>query len=260
MHTSYISASPSQSLDIQLLGLECLSQDSNSSKSTMTTEDLFFGASSSLVGDYIGLESCVDMVKDDEEEDRRAVADVSETYIERLRCKKDQFLAMTKKDFPPPIPSLARTENLPSHMPWILKRHYTSDGRLILTEEKVKHHEYFRAHRSNGRLTLQLVPMDGEISGPPSEENDVVDGEEELSGATENIEGDDCDEEDNVDGDCDSEMDGCDDEEESKIGNEGIVNGGNGSGSGKCLSYSSVIIGSRCKFDVPVPAIRPVPI
>ncbi|KAL2977464.1 hypothetical protein AAZX31_13G069900 [Glycine max] len=67
------------------------------------------------------------------------------------------------KMFPPYIPLLARTQNLASHMPWVLKRYYTNEGRLILKEEKMKHHEYFRAHRANGRLTLHLVnvPFDG---------------------------------------------------------------------------------------------------
>ncbi|PQP94920.1 hypothetical protein Pyn_25715 [Prunus yedoensis var. nudiflora] len=100
------------------------------------------------------MQSCVDVLTDEE------------LGFGRLRDKPNRFSKreerslrwapkkMKMKDYlevPPPIPLLARTENLPSHMPWILKRHYTTDGRLILTEEKVRHHEYFRAHRSNGR-------------------------------------------------------------------------------------------------------------
>lgn len=49
---------------------------------------------------------------------------------------------------------------LPSYVPSVLKREYTSDGRLLLKEEKVRRHEYFQAHRSNGRLTLKLVSLD----------------------------------------------------------------------------------------------------
>ncbi|KAK2975285.1 hypothetical protein RJ640_001134 [Escallonia rubra] len=68
-----------------------------------------------------------------------------------------------KKEYPPAIPWLARTENLSSaHMPWVFRRHYTADGRLVITEEKVERHEYFRAHRSDGKLTLQLVPFAGD--------------------------------------------------------------------------------------------------
>ncbi|KAF3604972.1 hypothetical protein DY000_02046147 [Brassica cretica] len=62
-----------------------------------------------------------------------------------------------------------QTENLLPHMPWVLKRVVTSDGRLILREEKVRHHEYFRAHRSNGRLTLHLVPLDDDVFELPQE-------------------------------------------------------------------------------------------
>ncbi|XP_058092133.1 uncharacterized protein LOC131238022 [Magnolia sinica] len=65
-----------------------------------------------------------------------------------------------EKEYPPPIPLLARTGNLPCHMPWVLKRSYIDNGRLIIQEVKVKHHEFFRAHRANGRLTLQIVQLD----------------------------------------------------------------------------------------------------
>ncbi|KAI3883672.1 hypothetical protein MKX03_016354 [Papaver bracteatum] len=71
-----------------------------------------------------------------------------------------------RREFPPPIPLLARTENLPCHMPWVLKRSY-KDGRLVIKEVNVKHHEYFRAHRSNGRLTLQLMHMNQLTIHPP---------------------------------------------------------------------------------------------
>ncbi|XP_030479628.2 uncharacterized protein LOC115696877 [Cannabis sativa] len=120
-----------------------------------------------MMGDYIGMESCVDVLKEGDEE-----------YHDFLGCninkegdddddddddeQQQRIMVLKKKKlvFPPPIPLLARTQNLPCRMPWVLTRHYTSDGRLILTEEKLPRHEYFRAHRSNGRLTLQLVPLD----------------------------------------------------------------------------------------------------
>ncbi|XWS25244.1 hypothetical protein CRYUN_Cryun27aG0052800 [Craigia yunnanensis] len=72
--------------------------------------------------------------------------------------KKKRGRAMTG-EYPPAIPLLARTGNLPGHMPWILARHY-SNGRLVLKEEKVKHHEYFEVYRENGRLIIDLVPLD----------------------------------------------------------------------------------------------------
>lgn len=65
-----------------------------------------------------------------------------------------------KTEYPPLIPLLARTESLHSRMPWVLRRYCTSDGRLVLREERVRHHEYLRAHRSGGRLTLHLVHLE----------------------------------------------------------------------------------------------------
>ncbi|XP_010544258.1 PREDICTED: uncharacterized protein LOC104816921 isoform X2 [Tarenaya hassleriana] len=41
----------------------------------------------------------------------------------------------------------------------VMKRYHTSDGRLILREETATHREYLRAHRSNGRLRLELVSL-----------------------------------------------------------------------------------------------------
>ncbi|OWM90231.1 hypothetical protein CDL15_Pgr006552 [Punica granatum] len=58
--------------------------------------------------------------------------------------------------FPPPIPLLAGPQNLASNMPWVLRRYYTGDGRLVLQEERLVRREYFTAHRSNGRLRLLL--------------------------------------------------------------------------------------------------------
>ncbi|KAK7385271.1 hypothetical protein VNO78_30985 [Psophocarpus tetragonolobus] len=105
--------------------------------------------------DYIGTESCMDF------QNSYDIVDNHKTSKPNNAGNKTKAKNSTKKEeskvFPPPIPLLARTQNLASHMPWVLKRYYTSEGRLILKEEKVKHHEYFRAHRANGRLILHLV-------------------------------------------------------------------------------------------------------
>ncbi|TYI82796.1 hypothetical protein E1A91_D05G246500v1 [Gossypium mustelinum] len=92
-------------------------------------------------------------------------------------------------EYPPPIPLLARTGNLPSHMPWILARYY-SNGRLVLKEEKVKHHEYFEAYRENGRLILDLVPLDGSFRCCHTvfEETNAVEDDEEKEIELENLE------------------------------------------------------------------------
>lgn len=77
----------------------------------------------------------------------------------KVRRSKDE------KQYPPPLPLLVRTENMGSHMkPWVMRRHCTGDGRLILTEEKVRHREFFRAHRSGGRLMLQLVAVEEQMA------------------------------------------------------------------------------------------------
>lgn len=108
--------------------------------------------------DYIGNESCIDLQNDDVVDHPQFPNDVVPPPTSTTTTKKSS--TKEKRVFPPPIPLLARTQNLASHMPWVLRRYYTSEGRLILREEKVRHHEYFRAHRANGRLTLQLVPLD----------------------------------------------------------------------------------------------------
>lgn len=169
------------------------------------TLNMLATASSWSIGDYIGMESCLDIneeVQYSSKDKNSGGESDSEVYIKKCRVKREQRRAMRQREFPPPIPLLARTENLPCHMPWVLKRHYTSDGRLILTEERVKHHEYFRAHRADGRLTLQLVPLDDEVwlpddqcdhCGTNDEEEADIDDTEEKETEKENEEANDVD-------------------------------------------------------------------
>jgi hypothetical protein len=179
-------------------------------------------------------------------------------------------------------------------MPWVLKRYYTSDGRLILREEKVRRHEYFRAHRSNGRLTLHLVPLDDEVLAPPfvrderrhGIENDIDqcfdnedDGEEEQVLEQEHEE----DKEENeslVEESIDvkvNDNDGVEndyfvnnvdsgetieeeeeEEEEAVHDDQRVPSMESSESAGKCLNYISVRTSSTCIFGVPVAAIRPV--
>ncbi|KAG7590522.1 The fantastic four family [Arabidopsis suecica] len=91
-------------------------------------------------GVYIGTESCFNDFFD-------KTGDVG------LPCeRREEKKPVAREILSPPT--------LSSHVPSVLKREYTSDGRLLLKEEKVRRHEYFQAHRSNGRLTLQLVSLD----------------------------------------------------------------------------------------------------
>ncbi|GJS91732.1 copia protein [Tanacetum coccineum] len=70
------------------------------------------------------------------------------------------------KNLPPPMPFQSST---------VMKRYYTNDGRLVITEEKVESPKYhFNAIRADGRLTLQLV----EPCEPKRVNKGVVDVEE----------------------------------------------------------------------------------
>lgn len=85
----------------------------------------------------------------------------------------------TKRKYPPPIPILAGTGNLVAHMPWVLTRRYTNDGKLILTEEKGEYQEYLEAKREDGRLVLSLVSLDNPNIGHDDKEEQMEEGEEE---------------------------------------------------------------------------------
>ncbi|XP_057974675.1 uncharacterized protein LOC131162334 [Malania oleifera] len=267
----------------------------------------FLASPTSLIGDYIGMESCFDLKEYDHCEidpSRGKTEIINEEGVacdaverRRITRQRDQWWEMMKKrngDLPPPIPSLARTENLPSHMPWVMKRYYTPDGRLIIREEKVRHHEYFRAHRANGRLILHLVPLDHHcVPLPPSHSESVTEeGEEEEpkeypgeDAGCSDPNGDDAGEgreysrldykisdgeyedenKDRVDVGCGGGDDDDVIEEEQINREEGLAVdigssscGGMGKG-GKCYQFNSGIGSpSSCMFQVPVCALRPV--
>ncbi|XP_060171300.1 uncharacterized protein LOC132602477 [Lycium barbarum] len=129
------------------------------------------------LADFIGVESCIDINLE------------SNTQHDGLMIKKRLEMKREKidKEYPPPIPCLLHTENYPYSkikMPWVMKR-YTEDGRLIIKEEKVKHYEYLEAHRSDGRLTLRLIPLNNEVlrthDDDDDSENELVEDEEEVN-------------------------------------------------------------------------------
>ncbi|KAG6774178.1 hypothetical protein POTOM_021529 [Populus tomentosa] len=122
------------------------------------TNSSSYSSCSSALDDLIGTESGVYMNANIEEE----TAQMEKLGSYHQQDKRKQRYA-TRKKYPPPLPLLARTGNLPSHMPWILTRHYI-DGRLVLVEERVKNREYFEAQRENGRLVLNIVPLDDKIT------------------------------------------------------------------------------------------------
>lgn len=122
------------------------------------TNSSSYSSCSSALDDLIGTESGVYMNANIEEE----TAQMEKLGSYHKQDKRKQRYATTKK-YPPPLPLLARTGNFPGHMPWILTRHYI-DGRLVLVEERVKNREYFEAQRENGRLVLNIVPLDDKIT------------------------------------------------------------------------------------------------
>ncbi|GFZ10009.1 hypothetical protein Acr_21g0006080 [Actinidia rufa] len=133
------------------------------------------------MGDLIGTESGVYMSSNEE----KLLGEVDETksYTNNINQRKRNKGIGTKreKNYPPPIHSLARTGYLTGRMPWVLSRRYVN-GRLILREERVNRYEYFEVHRENGRLRLNLIPLDDTIPSccPVEEENEDVDEHVEV--------------------------------------------------------------------------------
>ncbi|XP_022751001.1 uncharacterized protein LOC111299807 [Durio zibethinus] len=257
------------------LGLEALTicpkknQTEKHCNSCMMTSIVVSSAASSLIGDYIGMESCFDLDKNeaicvgdsdvkDSHEYYSGVCNQSSGQREQC-CRRRKM----KREFPPPIPSLARTDNLPSHMPWVLKRYYTSDGRLILKEEKVRHHEYFWAHRSNGRLTLHLVPLD-DIDEIYDIEDHVSDHEEAKEEEAQVNDFDSNNINNNADDDHKSNIvetllkENTDPVIEDSMVKCSITETPTDNGTAPSLNYNSVRASPTCFLGLPVPAIRPV--
>ncbi|KAL5078626.1 hypothetical protein RYX36_007047 [Vicia faba] len=141
-----------------------------------------------------------------------------------------------------------------------MKRYYTGERRLIIKEEKVKHHEYFHAHRENGRFTLQLVPlghnddddyfMDAEEQGEEVEEEEK---EEEIN----NVTMDDDFEEENMANTQKNVVVNDDDDEEVVVENENeIVRGVNGKGN--YLNCNNNVLSSPLSGIFGVIAMQPI--
>ncbi|KAM2225616.1 hypothetical protein PS1_019882 [Malus domestica] len=128
-----------------------------SSLSSSVLMDSSSSWSSSTMDDLIGTESGAPILSNEEQE---KLGLLNNQDKRKATTKKSERI-MIKTEYPPPIPLLAQTGNLQGRMPWVLTKHYNySDGRLVLKGERVKHHEYFEALRENGRLILNLVPLD----------------------------------------------------------------------------------------------------
>lgn len=103
----------------------------------------------SELGDHIGMESCVDLETDTEPLQSCPSKAIARKPWGTTSSRKSSMCAKKMKKLPPPLPFQSST---------VMKRYYTNDGRLVITEEKVESPKYhFNAIRADGRLTLQLV-------------------------------------------------------------------------------------------------------
>ncbi|QCE15852.1 hypothetical protein DEO72_LG11g2864 [Vigna unguiculata] len=107
--------------------------------------------------DYIGTESCNIDLNDD-----IVLSETNTVVVSKNSAKRKE-----KRELPPPIP-----------MEFVMRRYCTADGRLILKEEKLKHHECFTTHRANGRLTIHLVPLYQEEEEREEEDDEEQEEEE----------------------------------------------------------------------------------
>ncbi|XP_076947965.1 uncharacterized protein LOC143620061 [Bidens hawaiensis] len=99
------------------------------------------------LGDYIGMESCIDLVNDYTNSSKDAPLNRKPWGLIHKRKPSTPV-----KEFPPPLPVQTST---------VFKRYCTDDGRLIIAEEKIDIPKcHFTAHRSNGRLTLEIIPSE----------------------------------------------------------------------------------------------------
>ncbi|CAI8585516.1 unnamed protein product [Vicia faba] len=176
---------------------------------------------------YIGNESCIDLETDD-----NFLSNINHKSLASSNKKKMRTPIRNrekKREFPPPIPCLAQTQNLASHISYVLKKYYTDEGRLIIKEEKVKHHEYFHASRENGRLTLHLVPLShddvDDYFMEVDEQDEEVEKEEEEEEEINNITIDNDFEEENM-GNTQKNVVVNDDDDDVVVENENEIAGG----------------------------------
>ncbi|CAH9105073.1 unnamed protein product [Cuscuta epithymum] len=122
--------------------------------------------------EFLGTESHVEFV-----------TDLEGTWAERTPInivvpskKKQQQKSHMKKEYPPTLTWLARTDGQPtSRVKWVMKRNYTHDERLIITKEKSKRYEYFQVDRSDGKLRADLIQLhEHMVEGRISERSSVM--------------------------------------------------------------------------------------
>ncbi|XAR48586.1 hypothetical protein NMG60_11031458 [Bertholletia excelsa] len=190
------------------------------------------------MGDYTGAESSIEPRRSEE-------AAGGGRAVEHCGRRLSQSLVVARRDkeYLPPITLLDCADHVPVYVPWPLQSYHTSDGRLVMREERVANREYFFADRSNGRFTLRLVALDNCFPGGN------IDGDEEREEYDS--------ESDNV-----HEPDrGAGEEEVMAEPAQEMVAIGNTCGGGrKWCSYNVAIRSNPCMIELTVPAIRSVQI
>ncbi|KAA8538031.1 hypothetical protein F0562_027389 [Nyssa sinensis] len=127
---------------------------SSSLSSPSSSSSLFLSLShssswSSTMDDLIGTESGV-MSSNEDTVIEELQKTKPYTFSTRSRSKPNQRCEI-KREYPPPIASLAR-------VPRVLTRNCIN-GRLILRQDRVQRYEYMEAKRENGRLLLNIIPV-----------------------------------------------------------------------------------------------------
>ncbi|CAL1403906.1 unnamed protein product [Linum trigynum] len=89
--------------------------------------------------------------------------------------------------FPPPISCIGKTGK-----PWVCFKSYREDGRFVLKEVRIPTQEFLHACREDGRLKLQFVQPDNEISEQMEDEDEEDGSFMEHDGGDENDEDDEC--------------------------------------------------------------------
>lgn len=143
------------------------SHKSSDSFSSLSSESLH------LCTEGLGFES-----SDDVEDLKDGTNESWERFKEKEGVKR--YVSSRVNEYPPPISSIGR-----SGKPWVCFKSYRSEGRFVLEEIRIPTHEFLHACREDGRLKLNFVHPDDELSEEEEEEDvdvESIDEEEENMG------------------------------------------------------------------------------
>lgn len=116
-----------------------------------------------LCTEGLGFES-----SDDVEDLKDGTNESWERFKEKEGVKR--YVSSRVSEYPPPISSIGR-----SGRPWVCFKSYRSEGRFVLEEIRIPTHEFLHACREDGRLKLNFVHPDDELSEEEEEEEEDAD-------------------------------------------------------------------------------------